>query len=340
MAGTGSGCYKAAEQPAPAGENDLASVTTSTTSPESGDSALRSGLIAGLAAYLLWGFLPLLFKWLHAVSPPTIVADRTLFSLVFVGLILLVTRRLAEIRVALSDFATLRSMLLSAAILAVNWLIFVYAVEAGHVLETSFGYFMNPLVNVAIGMMFLGEKLNRWQAVSIAIAIVAIAIQAIGLAGVPFVALSLAFTFAAYGYFRKTAKVASTPGLFVETLLMAPLAIAYLGFIFIRDGGVGEHADPAVLGMLALTGPATAVPLLLFAFAVQRLRLTTIGMLQYVAPSIAFLLAVFVFKEELNPLRLLSFGLIWLSLAVYTTDSIIRRRGTRVSPAPPPPSAA
>jgi chloramphenicol-sensitive protein RarD len=287
---------------------------------------VRTGFLAGLAAYGLWGFLPILFKATDSVSSITVVADRTLFSLILVGAILVVAGRTAEIRAALADRATLRSMLISSVLLAVNWLIYVYAIESGQILQTSFGYFINPLANVAMGMLLLGERLNRWQMLAIAIAVVAIGIQALGLAGIPLIALGIAVTFAAYGYFRKTAKVSSTTGLFVETLLLAPVAVLYLIYTFIRDGGVGPHADPGTLGLLVLTGPATAVPLLLFAFAVQRLRLATIGMLQYVAPSIAFLLAVLVYQEPLNPLRLLSFALIWLSLAVYTADSFFRRR--------------
>jgi chloramphenicol-sensitive protein RarD len=302
----------------------LASVSTTPQLP--GDKSLRSGLIAGLLAYTLWGFLPIIFKLVSHVPSVTVVADRTLCSLLLVGIILAVAGRTAEIRVALADPATLRSMLLSAVILGANWLIYVYAIETDQVLETSLGYFINPLANVAMGMLLLGERLNRWQMVSIGIAVVAIGIQAIGLAGLPVIALSIAITFAAYGYFRKTAKVSSAAGLFVETMLMAPLAAGYLIFTFIRDGGVGPHGDPATLGLLLLTGPATAVPLLLFAFAVQRLKLTTIGMLQYIAPSIAFVLAIAVFGEHLSPIRLLSFALIWLSLIVYTTDSVIRRR--------------
>jgi chloramphenicol-sensitive protein RarD len=224
-------------------------------------------------------------------------------------------------------------MLISSVILGVNWLIYVYAIESGQILQTSFGYFINPLANVATGMLLLGERLNRWQMLAIGIAVVAIGIQAVGLSGIPFIALGIAATFAAYGYFRKTAKVSSTTGLFVETLLLAPVAVLYLVYTFIRDGGIGPHADPATLGLLVLTGPATAVPLLLFAFAVRRLRLTTIGMLQYIAPSIAFLLAVLVYNEPLNPLRLLSFALIWLSLAVYTADSLLRRRPAATEPA-------
>jgi len=302
----------------------LASITT--TSSSAADKTLHGGLIAGLAAYLLWGFLPIVFKLLDGVPSATIVADRTIWSLVFVGVILVVSGRTAEIRAALADPVTLRSMLISSLLLAVNWLVYVWAVETGQVLEASFGYFINPLVNVAIGMTFLGERQNRWQTVAIAIAVVAIAIQALGIGGVPYIALSLAVTFAAYGYFRKTAQVSSATGLFVETLLLLPLAGGYLIFTFMRDGGLGPHADPYFLGMLLLTGPATALPLLLFAFAIQRLRLTTIGMLQYLAPSIAFLLAITLFGEELNATRLVSFGLIWLSLIVYTADSYLRRR--------------
>lgn len=305
---------------------------TSPGLPAAEDNPARAGLTAGVAAYVLWGFLPILFKAIQAPSV-TIVADRTLASLIFVGVILFVARRTGEIRVALADPTTRRSMLMSASVLAVNWLIFVWAVETNQILETSFGYFINPLANVAMGMLLLGERLNRWQAVAIAIAVVAIGIQAIGLSGVPYIALSIAVTFAAYGYFRKTAKVTSATGLFVETLLMAPLALVYLAYTFVRDAGVGPHADPGMLGLLLLTGPATALPLLLFAFAVQRLKLTTIGMLQYIAPSIAFLLAVAVYNEPLNPVRLLSFALIWLSLVVYTADSIRRRRPAAAEPA-------
>jgi chloramphenicol-sensitive protein RarD len=233
---------------------------------------------------------------------------------------------MGEAATAIRDPKTLRSMVISALLLAVNWLVFVWAVETNQVLETSFGYFINPLVNVAIGMVLLGERQNRWQTVAIAVACIAIIVQAMGLGRVPWVALALAFSFGFYGYFRKTAKVGSASGLFVETLVLAPLALGYLAFTFIRDGNIGPLADPATLGLLALSGPATAMPLLLFAFAVQRLRLTTIGMLQYLAPSIAFILAITAFGEPINTTRLVSFGLIWLSLAIYTADSFFRRR--------------
>lgn len=285
----------------------------------------QSGLIVGLVCYLLWGFLPLLFHALQDVGAVTIVADRTIASLFVVGAILLLRSRMSEVAAALRDPQTLRSMVISSVLLAANWLIFVWAVEQNQVLEASFGYFINPLVNVAIGMVLLGERQNPWQWTAIGVAILAIVIQAVGVGRFPWIAVSLALTFGFYGYFRKTAKVGSASGLFVETLILTPLAIAYLAYTFIRDGGVGLHADPYHFFLLLLTGPATAAPLLMFAYAVQRLRLTTIGMLQYLSPSIAFLLAITAFGEPINPVRLLSFGLIWLSLAIYSADSFMRR---------------
>ncbi len=289
-----------------------------------------SGLAAGVAAYLLWGFLPILFELVldRGVEAPILVADRTIWSLLLVGVLLVVGGRTAEIRALLRDWRAVRSMAVAALFLAANWLIYVYAVQTNQVLEASFGYFINPMVNVALGMLLLGERLSRWQAVSVAVALVALAIQAAGIGGVPFIALGLAVTFALYGYLRKTIKASSAAGLFIETLLLAPLALGYILFTVVRDGSIGPHGDPLTLLLLLITGPGTAVPLLLFAFAVQRLRLTTMGMLQYIAPSIAFLLAIGVFGEHLNATRLASFGLIWLSLVIYTAESVIRRRRT------------
>lgn len=312
----------------PAESQPLASISTPDT--RSAD----SGLAVGLAAYLLWGFLPLLFDLLRHVGATTVVANRTLWSLLFVGAILIVAGRTSEVRAVLRDRASTMRMAVAALFLVANWLIYVYAVETNQVLEASFGYFINPLVNVAFGMVLLGERLNRVQAVAVAIAFVAIAIQAVGLGTVPLIALTLAVTFAIYGYLRKTAKATALSGLFVETLVLSPIALAFLAFTAIRDGNLGPLTDPYSLFLLMLTGPGTAVPLLMFAYAVQRLRLTTIGMLQYIAPSIAFVLALVVFGEHLNATRLASFGLIWLSLIVYTADSVVRRR--RAAMATPP----
>ncbi|HEY0853992.1 MAG TPA: EamA family transporter RarD [Devosia sp.] len=300
----------------------MASVTN--TAPISEENR-RAGLTAGLAAYVLWGFLPLLFKQVEHVGSVGVVAERTFWSLLIVGVIVAVSRRMPEVRAAFRDWKTVRSLALSAVLLACNWLIYIYAVETGQVLEASFGYFINPMINVALGMIFLGERQNRMQTIAIGIAIVALVIQAWGLGNFPFIAVSLAITFAVYGFVRKTVSVGSTTGLFVETLLLSPLVIGYMIWSFATEG-LGAHADPATAFWLLMTGPGTAAPLLLFAFAVQRLRYTTIGMLQYIAPSIAFVLAIVIFGEHLNLVRIISFGLIWLSLIVFTAGSMPPRR--------------
>ena len=280
----------------------------------------RKGAAAALASYLLWGFLPLLFHLLESVGALTIVADRTIWSLLLVGAVISVSGQRAEVVAALRNRALLIRLLMSAVLLAGNWLLYVWAVEAGKVLEASFGYFINPLVNVALGMVLLGERQNPRQAAAIAIAVVAIGIQAIGMGSVPFVAIGLALSFGFYGFLRKTVPVSSTSGLFIETLLLAPVALLYLGYTF-TVAGPGPHTDPMLLSLLILCGPGTAVPLLLFAYGVRRLRLTTIGMFQYIAPSIQFVLAITFFGESLNPVRLLSFALIWMSLALFSADS-------------------
>ncbi|KKC35686.1 hypothetical protein WH87_16365 [Devosia epidermidihirudinis] len=287
----------------------------------------RNGVLAALLAYSAWGFLPLLFRELHSVNSVMIVAERTVWSLVLLSIILIFTKGYGEVRALFADRRRATMTLVSAVLLAANWLLYVWAVESGQVLEASFGYFINPLVNVVMGMVLLGERQNKLQTISIVIATIGIGIQALGLGNVPYVALGLALTFGFYGYFRKTAQLGPASGLFAETVMLAPFALAYVIFN-IATTGIGAHGDPYLMFMLILTGPATAIPLLLFAFAVRRLRLTTIGMFQYIAPSIQFLVAIFLFGEHLNGLRLFSFALIWLSLMVFSYDSF-RRRGGR-----------
>jgi chloramphenicol-sensitive protein RarD len=285
----------------------------------------RNGVLAALAAYTLWGFLPLLFRQLEAAGSVLIVAERTVWSLVLLAGILALSGGFGDVRALFADRKRALGTLLSAVLLAGNWLLYVWAVETGQVLEASFGYFINPLVNVLMGMILLGERQNRLQTISILMAAVAIGIQAIGLGNIPFVALGLALSFGFYGYFRKTAHLGPASGLFAETAMLTPVALGFVIYTIVSSGP-GVHADPYLMTLLVLTGPATAIPLLLFAFAVRRLRLTTIGMFQYIAPSIQFLVAIFLFGEHLNGLRLLSFALIWVSLMVFSYDSF-RRRG-------------
>jgi len=293
---------------------------------ENAEQRARSGLIAGLVCYMLWGFLPLLFDLLDKAGPLTIVADRTVWSLLFVGVFLAVTGRVGETRAALRNLRLVRTLVVSSVLLASNWLIYVWAVGTGQLVEASFGYFINPLINILIGMVFLGERQRPLQTVAIFIALAAIGLQAVGLGRLPYVALAIAVTFALYGFVRKTVRVESAEGLFIETTVLVPVAIGYLGFSFWQQGGLGLHADPYYMGLLLATGPATAIPLLLFTYAVRRLRLTTIGMLQYLSPSIQFLLAVLVLREPIDAAQLWSFALIWLSLAVYSADAFMPRK--------------
>lgn len=279
----------------------------------------RQGFAAGIGANLLWGFLPLVFQLVETVDPVSVIANRAVWTFLIVGGIVVMEGWQSEVRKAFVSRPVLRRLAVSSAVLTVNWLIYVWAVETDQVLEASFGYFINPMVNVLMGMVLLGEHQTPRQAVALAIAAVAIVIQALGIGGVPLVSLGLAASFALYGYFRKTVAASSAIGLFVETTVLLPFAILFIAAT-IWLHGPGPYGDPRMVGLLMLTGPATAVPLLLFAFAVRRLRLTTIGMLQYVAPSIQFLLAITWFHEPLSAVRLVSFVLIWVSLVVFSLE--------------------
>lgn len=309
-----------------------ASMATQDQAPQSANADDRKlGVAAALAAYSVWGFFPILFRALDSVSPFSVVANRIVWSFFLVGAVLWNRGRMGEVRAVLADWKSLRGVLISAALIAVNWLVFVGAVDAEKVLEVSFGYFITPLVSVAIGLILLGERLNRWQSIAVGVAVVAVAIQAAGLGQFPLVSLTLACSFGFYGYVRKTVNVGSAPGLFVETLVMLPVAGGYMIYTIVVDGA-GPYADPWLVALLLLTGPATSGALILFAFAARQLPLSLMGMFQYIAPSIHFFLAIIWFGEPLNPVQLVSFVLIWVSLAIYSTDSY-RRRPKRVMPA-------
>ena len=290
---------------------------------------VRRGVIAGVVANTIWGFLPLLFYLVDNVDPFEVVAVRTACSLVIVGAIVLATGRLPEIRAALANRRIALTLLCSAILLAANWLIYVFAVQSNQVLEGSFGYFINPMVSVGLGMVFLGERHSPGQTAGLVLALIAIAVQAIGIGGVPVISLSLALSFGVYGFLRKTVQADATNGLFIETLLLTPLAIGYIVYS-VSVAGPGPLGQPRDLWLLLATGPGTATPLLLYAFSVKRLRLATAGMLQYIAPSIQFVLAITFFGEHINLVRLAGFALVWLSLIIFTADGFRRQRQQRV----------
>jgi chloramphenicol-sensitive protein RarD len=293
----------------------------------------RKGLLYGIAAYSLWGVIPLFWKLLVHVDPVEILAHRAVWGLgAFVGLAL-IAGVWPEVRVALRDRRTLAVMALSGALLAINWGTFVAAVATDHLLDASLGYFINPLVSVALGMVVLGERLRRLQWLAIALAATGVALLTVDAGTLPWISLVLAVTFGLYGLVRKTAKVDSLVGSTVETAIMTPIAIAYLVFLAARGGGALGHAGTTTELLLVATGVITAVPLLLFTSAARRLPLSTVGFLQYLAPTGQFLLAVLAFGEPFARGKLAAFACIWAGLAVFSLDAWRVSQGLRSSPA-------
>lgn len=292
------------------------------------------GLLNGMGAFLAWGCIPIYFKWLSTVPPIEIIAHRAVWSLLFVLVIILITRRQRQLLDALRDPRKLAIFVATTLLIAANWLLYVWAVNNDRILETSLGYYINPLVNVLLGMLIFKERLNRWQTAAILFAVVAVAIMTFEYGVLPWVSLGIAFSFGFYGMFRKMVPVDSTVGLTVETLLMFPFALGYLLYLTfaaepLTTGEVtgGFHYEGWTLVLLLGTGIVTAVPLIMFATAARRLTLTTVGLLQYLAPSLTALLAVFVYGEPFGETRVIAFGLIWVGLVIYTVDGIRRRRG-------------
>lgn len=295
------------------------------------DAEARKGVALGLSAYLLWGFLPVYFKLLGEVLPTEVVAQRVLWSVLFLAGLIFARRRWSQLRAAIGNPKALRILALSALLIGANWLIYIWAIGAKHVLETSLGYFLNPLVNVVMGVVLLKERLTCAQGVAVALAAIGVSVLAVGASAGLWISLSLAGTFATYGLLRKIAPVESLEGLMVETMLLAPFAALYLLWLGARgDMSFGTELDLSLL--LALGGVVTAVPLLLFAAGARRLRYSTLGLLQYVAPTIQFLLAVLAYGEPLTTAHLICFALIWTGLAIYAADSLRRVPG-RVSAA-------
>jgi chloramphenicol-sensitive protein RarD len=285
----------------------------------------RAGLLLGLGAYLIWGVLPLYFKLLDRLQPGEIVAHRVLWSLLFLAALAGIWRRWRKISEALRETRVLAMLFVSATLIGGNWLVYIWAVLNGHVLEGSLGYYLNPLVNVLLGTLFLKERLTRMQVVAVALASAGVAVLAMGAGDGLWISLALACSFAFYGFIRKVAPVEALEGLSVETILLAPIALGWL--LWLGDSG-GFPADLSTNILVVLAGAVTAVPLLLFAGAARRLPYSTLGFLQYLSPSIQFLLAVLVFGEALTTAHMLCFGAIWTALAIFGFEGIRAGRAT------------
>ena len=294
---------------------------------------IRRGFLFGVAAYGLWGVLPVYFKAIAAVAAVDIVAHRVLWSLPFLALLLAVTRGWGEVLAAVRRRRTLALLLCTSLLIATNWLLYVYAVTSGHILAGSLGYYLNPLANVLLGRFILKERLSwlQWSAIAIAgggiLALIGGALEQL------WISLTLAATFATYGLLRKIAPVDAIAGLTVETGLLLPLAAAWLAWRF----AMGEPSFGATGGetaLLLLAGVVSTIPLLLFTAAARRLPYSTLGMLQFLAPTLQFLLAVWLYGEPFGRAHGIAFGAIWVALALYMLALV---RAPRASQAPPPP---
>lgn len=288
----------------------------------------RKGLLAGIGAYALWGVIPIYWKLLAGVDAIELIAHRAVWGLGAFAALVAIAGQLGTLGRALRDRHVVGVMALSAALLAVNWTVFVWATLDGHLLDASLGYFINPLVSVALGTVFLRERLSRLQWLAIALASAGVAILTWHAGRVPWIALVLASTFGLYGLVRKTANVDAVVGSTIETLWMVPVAIAYLAWIAERGGALG-HASATTHTLLVGTGIITAVPLVLFTVAARRLPLSTVGFLQYLAPTGQFVLATLVYGEPVPTERLFAFVVIWAGLAVFSADLWNAARSSR-----------
>ena len=284
--------------------------------PSKGLDHPRAGFALGLAAYGLWGVLPIYFKQVATVPAVDIVAHRVIWSLPFLALLIAVSKGWAKVRAAITRPRTLGILMVTALLIAANWLLYVYAVTGGHILAASFGYYLNPLVNVLLGRFVLRERLTPLQWAAVAIAAVGISVLAAGAGGQLWISLTLCLTFALSGLLRKIVPADAITGLGVETALLFPVAILWLGW----QAGAGQpvmgHGDRQA-ALLVLAGIVSTTPLLLFTAAAKRLPYSTLGMLQFVAPTLQFLVAVLLYGEPFTTAHAIAFPAIWLALALY-----------------------
>jgi chloramphenicol-sensitive protein RarD len=278
------------------------------------------GLTAAAAAFAMWGVFPLYFHALRRISPFQVIAHRVLWSCVFVLVWMALRGELSTLRAALADRGVVWRLAVSASLITINWVVYVWAVMNGHVVESSLGYFINPLVNVLLGVVLLSERLSRAQWTAVALAAAGVAYLTIVAGSPPWIALSLALSFGGYGLVRKVVKVESLPGLAIETLLLLPIAAGYLLWCESAGNGAMGHADPATTAMLIGTGPLTAVTLFLFAYGTRLIAYSTVGILQYIAPTLQLACGVFLLREPFERMRAAGFALIWAALLIYAGE--------------------
>lgn len=295
-----------------------------------------AGFAFALGAFLLWGLLPFYMKWVDHIAPWEVVAHRVVWSVPVAGVLLMLMRRTADLKAALRDPKTLAQAALTAGLISINWGVYVWAIAAERTVEAALGYYINPLVNVVLATLFLGERLTRLQALAIALAATAVAILTFRAGGLPWVSLVLAFSFGLYGFFRKTLPVGAAQGFMLEVILLSPPALVVIGWMAMAGSGHFGPTGAADIALLLLAGPVTAIPLILYANGAKLLRYTTIGVMQYLTPTMIFLVAIFVFGEPFSVWQLVAFCFIWAALALYTLSLFRTARAARAAATAPP----
>lgn len=304
------------------------------TPPPSADAS--RGALAATLCYLLWGIVPLYWKELTEVDALELIAHRHVWSLVFLLALKRLQGGVAPIAAALRSAGSIARNFTSALLLTINWLVYVWGVHHGHVIECSLGYFLVPLVNVAVGRLVLKELLQPLQWLAIAVAGGGVSLMIVQLDRVPWIALALAGSWGAYSLMRKRSALGSLNGLTVETLLLSPVALGFLGWLHLSGHGALGNVAPVTQVLVLCAGPITAVPLLLFAYGARRIRLSTLGLLQYIAPTVQLALGVWLYHEPFPQARAIGFGFIWVGLALYTADNFRQRRAAAATPVTAP----
>ena len=286
----------------------------------------RDGVLSALIGYLLWGVFPVYFKLVQTVPPTEVLTHRIIWAVPFGALILHVRGQWPEVRQAFSSPSTIFWLALAALFISANWLIYIWAVQQEEVLQASLGYYINPLMYVLVGVLFLKERLRRAQLMSVLLAAVGVSYLTIMGGQFPFVAVSLALLFTLYGVIRKQVAVGAMPGLFIETLLLFPFAMAWLSWLMLSQQAEFGDGSMTMSLLLSLAGPLTVVPLLLFAIAARRLTLTVIGFMQFIAPTLQFVVGIF-YGEELTTAHVVCFSCIWAAVAIFSIDAFYQQKG-------------
>ncbi|MCF6275512.1 MAG: EamA family transporter RarD [Robiginitomaculum sp.] len=288
-------------------------------------STAHYGLLAGIAAYVMWGFFPVYFKITQDVPPLEILAHRIVWSLPFAAIIIYFRKQWSHIWLAARNLKTLGALTLAALLIAFNWGLYIWAVQDSQIFQASLGYYINPLIFVLVGVVFLGETLSRLQLLAVTFATVGVALLTFYGGQFPWIALSLAASFTIYGVIRKQVKIGAVPGLFIEISVLFIPAVLYLVYLSKQGGMVFLHGDMSMNILLILAGPLTVLPLVAFAFAARRLRLSTLGFLQFIGPSLQFLMGI-LYGEKLTTSVLLCFGFIWVAVIIFTWDAVATKK--------------